>query len=465
MEATVASPTGPLQPSQPTPGHEIDPSQSQAMQGVMAQLPQLGISDPAAQEEMMAELREVDPELWPLAIHTRRAMEAYRQRAGQRASSADNGRPANAATASTSSSSTRSPQQHVGQPAASPVSPASHLEEGANPMFAPRKSGPSPAAAGPERLPVAEDVALVPGSPPKADYPETGRPAAVLQVAAPAPPSDPSQATSNRVVGASYEPEAGGNWQVGLAASIAALERDVRQLELREAELGRAPAVQHDEVRRIQDTLSSKYAQLKILYLLAGRRDDAVRPIPAIAPAEAEFWSKQMHGLDIWLDAQQTPDAMRRAAEAKQELDEAVGLLGEAASLVVHRLAFGTKIDSYGCFQEFKKDEFSPGQEVLLYAEVENITPVSTNKGFHTSLQSSYEIFNRLGQRVDFHDFTNTEEYCRNRRRDFFIGYHLRLPEQILPGEYTLTLTIEDLKSRKVGQSSIVFSVKQSKSS
>ena len=48
-------------------------------------------------------------------------------------------------------------------------------------------------------------------------------------------------------------------------------------------------------------------------------------------------------------------------------------------------------------------------------------------------------------------NFRTTEEYCQSPRRDFFIGYHLRLPKRIYNGKHTLQLTIEDLKSHKVG--------------
>jgi hypothetical protein len=93
--------------------------------------------------------------------------------------------------------------------------------------------------------------------------------------------------------------------------------------------------------------------------------------------------------------------------------------------------------------------------------EVENFTAESTPKGFCTSLRSSYQIFDSRGQRVAQHDFAATEEHCQNPRRDFFIGYYLRLPKHIYPGKHTLQVTIEDLKSQKVGQSSIELTIKE----
>ncbi len=199
---------------------------------------------------------------------------------------------------------------------------------------------------------------------------------------------------------------------------------------------------------------------MRMLYLLAGRRDDAVQPIPSAPPADQEFWSKQIYGLATWLDTERAGDATRRAAETKQILEEAVTRLGESAPLVVRNLAFCTEVQSYGCTTRFKTYEFVPDQEVLLYAEVENFTSEATPKGFHTSLRSSYQIFDNRGQRVADHQFPTTEEYCQNPRRDFFIGYRLRLPKRIYPGKHTLQLTIEDLKSHKVGQSSIELTIR-----
>ena len=85
-------------------------------------------------------------------------------------------------------------------------------------------------------------------------------------------------------------------------------------------------------------------------------------------------------------------------------------------------------VQSYGCYTPFKKYEFLPDQEVLLYAEVENFGIESTPKGYHTSLRSSYQILDKSGQRIADHAISTTEEYCQNPRRDFFIGYQLRMP-------------------------------------
>jgi hypothetical protein len=50
----------------------------------MAELRQMGTIDPVAQDQLMEDLRQSDPSLWPLVIEQFRATQAYRRRAMER---------------------------------------------------------------------------------------------------------------------------------------------------------------------------------------------------------------------------------------------------------------------------------------------------------------------------------------------------------------------------------------------
>ena len=76
-------------------------------------------------------------------------------------------------------------------------------------------------------------------------------------------------------------------------------------------------------------------------------------------------------------------------------------------------------------------------------------------------MRSSYHIFDNQGRRVTDQELPLTEEYCQNRRRDYFIRYFLSIPARAYDGKYNLQLTIEDTLGRKIGQSSIDFTVKE----
>ena len=165
--------------------------------------------------------------------------------------------------------------------------------------------------------------------------------------------------------------------------------------------------------------------------------------------------------MNAMLDVQRTGDVGRRAAEANLHLREASGRLAELAPLQVRNLNFCTEVISFGVFKKFEKNEFKPGQEVLLYAEIDNFVTESTSRGFHTAFKTRYQIHDSRGNRVDEIEFPLTEEYCQNARRDFFVRYLFNLPKQIFNGPYTLQLSIEDLTGRKIGQASIDFVVKE----
>ena len=399
------------------------------MQEVMAELQQLGALDPASQERLMADLRQTDPVHWPMVVQQFRAAAEYHRRSLKRQQEGA-GRPRTSAVQA--ASGTIPPQSQAdarrGQPPPTgrywPTRTSEQIEQGPEPLG---------------RLPATDDAAQAPPEPPPRIYPTTPHPHPDLANhpvdlrQTPRPGSREDNSTDNRVGQA--------QWQAHLRGAIQALE----------ARLDGAPSTPGE---------IAKHAQLRMLYVLAGRREDAVKPIPSIPAAHQEFWSKQLYGLATWLDADSTADPARRTAETKRILQEALIRLGESAPLVVRNLAFCTEVQSYGCTKGFKSYEFAPDQEVLLYAEVENFTSEPTAKGFHTSLRSSYQIFDSRGQRVADHRFATTEEHCQNARRDFFIGYRLCLPSRIYPGKHTLQLTIEDLKDHKVGQSSIDFTIR-----
>lgn len=353
-----------------SPATATSQADPQKMQVVMEELRQVETVDPVAYGQLVEELRQSDPSLWPLVMQQFRATAAYRRRAMERAE----------------------------------------------------------VTARAERLPPVNDVA----------------PPGEIQQASESVDLSPPVESQPLVVQASYVAPAQDDWQQRLADAIEALE----------GEILKDPGA--------SDNVAAQ-ARLRMLYAAAGRREDAMRAMPAAPPATQEFLSKEIEGLTAWLNVEPSADAARRAAEAKPALVDALAKLDESVPLLVRNLSFCTEVQSYGCTKRFEKYEFQSNQEVLLYAEVENFASESTAKGYHTSLRSRYQIVDAQGRRMAENTFAATEEHCQNRRRDFFIGYHFRLPKDIGPGKYALQLSIEDLKSRKVGQASVEFVVEEPK--
>jgi hypothetical protein len=205
---------------------------------------------------------------------------------------------------------------------------------------------------------------------------------------------------------------------------------------------------------------TNQQAVLRMMYLLAGRRADALRPVGGASPELEDFWTKQLYGLDTMLDVERIASPARRAAESSRYLREAVRRAGEMSPLVVRNLAFCTKIASFGQIERFASDDLAPGQAVLLYAELENFKSLATADGYKVSLKARYEIEDPDGRIMEERDLEAVEETCQNPRTDFFLSYRLKLPERLAAGEHKLRVTVEDVLGRKFASGTITFGVR-----
>lgn len=122
--------------------------------------------------------------------------------------------------------------------------------------------------------------------------------------------------------------------------------------------------------------------------------------------------------------------------------------------------AFCEEISYYGNYKRFPREEFVPGQPVLLYAEIENFRSDPSPTGeYRTLLRSLVEIYGPTGKLVWYKSFAATEDLCRNPRRDYFHNYQFSMPDRPL-GPHTLKLTVVDELSGKQATSTIKFMLK-----
>jgi hypothetical protein len=395
--ASAPSPPG-VAPSTAAATPPTGDARTAELNRIMAQLAELGTLDPQAQAQLMADLQKTDPSMWPLVVQAFRSSLAYRQKG--KGPDASGSKPEGAGAAA-SVAGGAAPDDKTSQAA------------GATPA-ADKAAAPADAKA----TAVAASTANTPATAKGDDSP-------IKQVSHETPVDDKDQ-----------------DWEPLLKKTIAALEKQVRDTP------------DSPEAARAQ-------VKLRMLYLSAGRRDDALQTVTGVPHTEQEFWTDELYGLATYLDANRTSDNARRASDANRHLTTAANRLGELGSLGVRNLAFCTEVNSYGVYTPFEKTNFRPGQQVLLYAEIENFKSEQTPKGYHTAVQCSYRIVDSTGRHVSDHELPLTEEHCQNRRRDYFVRYFLTIPSRLYDGKYSLELTIEDTLARKIGQSSIDFTVKE----
>jgi len=200
--------------------------------------------------------------------------------------------------------------------------------------------------------------------------------------------------------------------------------------------------------------------QLRLLRLALTNREGALEPIPGLSPSLQDFWSQTLFGVLLLEDTQLHTDRQLRLVEARRHLENGIRRLAEECPVEITGLAFVTSVQSWGVYEAFDQYEFSPGQKVLLYAEVENLASESTAKGYRTAWRSSYQILDATGKQVANYEYPPNEEYCRRPRRDFFIGCELSFPKDVPPGRYTLRLTVVDMIKQRVGQGTVDFTLR-----
>lgn len=205
----------------------------------------------------------------------------------------------------------------------------------------------------------------------------------------------------------------------------------------------------------------NQHMQLRLLQLLAGDQEAALQAIPGATASQQDYWNQQLFAVSTFLDSERQPDTMRRAAGSLTHLDQARTKLAELATLQVRSLAFVESVNGYGDYEPLEISKFRAGQEILLYAEIENFSSRSTKQGFRTRLGTSFEIVDKNGKRVDSAQFPEVEDLCKSARRDFHMQYTITLPTRIYPDEYEIRLIVTDEQSQKIGQASLPFEISE----
>jgi len=236
-----------------------------------------------------------------------------------------------------------------------------------------------------------------------------------------------------------------GPWQADLERLIARAERELSAA---------SPETDPDEHRRRQ-------VHLRLLYLVARHPEQALTAIPAMDPADQEYWQQVVWAITNSLDADNL-SPRERAAQTIPPVNTALRRLREQADLTIRNTGFCEEISYFGNYKRFPREEFVPGQPVLLYAEIENFRsePSSQSGEYRTLLRSLIEIVGANGQIRWKKSFAATEDLCRNPRRDYFHNYQFTIPERLPMGPHTLKLTVVDELSGKQATCTLKFMVK-----
>ncbi len=278
---------------------------------------------------------------------------------------------------------------------------------------------------------------------------EGGREAAPAPVEEPASPPPPDTTPP-----ASVESRSSAYMNVELQRVMALLRTEIEHA----AESG-SGLTEQERLRR--------QVQLRLLHLLADEPQLALQAIPGLSPAEQEFWMQMLWALQNGLRPPAGSTRGDHWSETADLLAAAQRRARELAPLHIRRACFCHRINNFGNYETFPRDEFRPGQPVLVYAEIQNFrSELAGPLGYRTRLRTALEILpgTEMGNAagvipIERRDFPATEDLCRSERTDYFHSYRLDLPSQLSPGRYVLRLTITDELSGQSAAAELPFRI------
>lgn len=110
----------------------------------------------------------------------------------------------------------------------------------------------------------------------------------------------------------------------------------------------------------------------------------------------------------------------------------------------INNPCFATRVRGWGQIDRFPGNGFRPGQEVIVYFELDRLRIRADAAGHTTSIDSAFRLLDGAGEQVGQWTFEPIEETCPSPRRDYFARYFLRIPADAKPGPHRLEWSVTD---------------------
>jgi hypothetical protein len=185
-------------------------------------------------------------------------------------------------------------------------------------------------------------------------------------------------------------------------------------------------------------------SRLRLLEMLLGNRNEAVKPIAGVDKPINEFMANQMLGFTAFLDEAGIPEQRTRNTNALFRFDESLMELRKVCPIKLKKVQFVREWETYGCFIP-RTEDCHAGETLQLYMELENPTVRHTQHGFNVSASVSYEIRDRMAKVLHKINQIPVEETTPSQKRDYCIGLWVTLPEKIPSGQYQLRVSVTDM--------------------
>jgi hypothetical protein len=131
-----------------------------------------------------------------------------------------------------------------------------------------------------------------------------------------------------------------------------------------------------------------------------------------------------------------------------------------SASLEVRNSCFVSRVRGWGEVDRFPDQAFRPGQDLIVYFELENLAAQVTPEGHSTSIDTLLRLVSADGVELGRWSFPPVEETCRSPRRDYFARYLIRLPDDCPAGPGRMEISVSDRTAGASARSQLAVDVR-----
>lgn len=197
--------------------------------------------------------------------------------------------------------------------------------------------------------------------------------------------------------------------------------------------------------------------------LLQFLRDESVPELAPLAtlPAEdRELLTALIDGLANFRNGLRAEANMLQSRKVSPLLEMGDRLRSQG-ELTLPVAALCTKVERFGVYDPMEPAQFKAGvaNEAILYCEVANFSSqIGANRMWETRLKHESVLYSETGLAVWQDKADDVTDMSRNRRHDFYVVEHLRVPPMPI-GRYLLKVTVTDLQVNRVAEVTVPIQV------
>ena len=153
------------------------------------------------------------------------------------------------------------------------------------------------------------------------------------------------------------------------------------------------------------------------------------------------------------------PPTQAQQPSAPEPVPTSAALEPEPPAFAVQNACFASRVQGWGVVDRFQTTTFSPGQEMIVYFELDQLASRESAEGHATRVDTALRLVDGDGRRAHEWTFEPLEETCRGQRRDYFARYLVAVPAALPTGSYRLEIVVTDTIAGRTAHTSLPLDV------